>query len=50
MGYALKPRGPGRFDLVHITREFVAGRWLTLVEIVRADIAARSALSERESA
>jgi len=39
--YRLEPRGGGRFDLVHFTREFIAGRWMTLREIVRADIATR---------
>lgn len=45
--YQLAQRGPGLFDLVHFTREFVAGRWMTLREIVRPNIHIERA-SERQ--
>ncbi|EJL36579.1 hypothetical protein PMI01_00954 [Caulobacter sp. AP07] len=38
--YALESRGPDRFDIVHYSRDFVAGRMMTLREIVRANIPA----------
>lgn len=38
--YAPEPRGSDLFDLVHYSRGLVAGRMMTLREIVRADIPA----------
>lgn len=45
-GYFLSTRGLDRFDLIHISRAFVAGRWMTLREIVRADIPASAIESD----
>jgi len=47
-GYRLVDRGQ-TLDLVHISREFIAGRLMTLREIVRSGISRAEALQEAKT-